>query len=197
MAVIEVYADIWCPFTHVGLRPGRGAPPRTGEPTSASMSGRGRSSLSTAHQWTVARAWGPRPGAPRAEIAPDMFQGVRMGPHSPPPTLPALSPRCRRVRQLAKEIGERVSFALRDALFEAGLDVSRITDVLERHCRATTGSALQRSRTALRCSRSGTKGQRRGGSRVSALLLAMTETSSARRSTSRRISMSTFECQRT
>ncbi len=122
---IEVFADIWCPFTHVGLR--------------AIDEQRRRTGRSDVVIWV--RAWPLElvNGAPldpavtrehvndlREQVAPNMFRHVDTDrfPHS---TLDALA-LANRAYRTDLEVGERVSFALRDALFEEGRDISeRVT----------------------------------------------------------------------
>jgi len=126
MTVLEVYADIWCPFAYVGLHC-----------VAARRSARGRGDVPL-----VVRAWPLElvNGAPldpdttashvrelRAQVAPHLFAGFDTR-HFPTTSLPALAlAHAGYRRDLAT--GEAVSFALRDALFEKGLDLSR-PDVL-------------------------------------------------------------------
>ena len=119
--VIEVFADVWCPFTHVGLRAVDEQRIRTGRPDVAI--------------WV--RAWPLElvNGAPldpevtkehaedlREQVAPSLFRhlDVERFPHS---TLDALA-LANRAYRTGLEVGERVSFALRDPLFEEGCDIS-------------------------------------------------------------------------
>lgn len=118
---LEVYADIWCPFAHVGLRAARLV----------------RDKRATSPMPMVVRAWplelvngAPMDGAKTAEhvrelreqVAPDLFGGFDEA-NFPSTSLPALS-----LAALAYQIdaptGEAVSFALRDALFERGQDIA-------------------------------------------------------------------------
>ena len=119
--VLEVFADIWCPFAHVGLRAVEEQRARAGRPEVA----------------IVVRAWplelvNGRPLDPatteehaddlRAQVAPDLFAHLDTD-HFPTSTLEALALAHRGYRSGAAT-GERVSFALRDALFEEGRDIS-------------------------------------------------------------------------
>jgi 2-hydroxychromene-2-carboxylate isomerase len=120
-ATIEVFADVRCPFTHVGLR-------RLVERRKAA----GRFDV---RLWV--RAWplelvNGEPLDPaliqdevdelRRQVAPDLFRGFR--PDSFPTTsLPALG-LAASAYQLNADLGERVSLALRSALFEQGRDIS-------------------------------------------------------------------------
>ena len=123
MAVIEVYADIWCPFTHVGLRLVAERTTRIGgEPTSAIHVRAWPLELVNGAPMDPTRAWDHAQEL-REQVAPDMFQGllaIHLPRHHPART----QPRWRARTSVSDEIGEQVSFALRDALFEAGLDIS-------------------------------------------------------------------------
>lgn len=116
---IEVFADVWCPFAHVGLRLIRDERDRSGR-TDVPI---------------VVRAWPLElvNGAPldpakarrhaddlRNQVAPQLFADVA----DPFPTtsLPALALAASAYR-VGLATGERVSYALRDALFEQGIDV--------------------------------------------------------------------------
>ena len=117
----EVYADIWCPFAHVGLR--------------AAIQERSR--LGRDDVDLVIRAWplelingvplDPQTTAEhvadlRSQVAPDLFNGFDEA-HFPTTTIPALALASAAFRHDVN-VGEAVSLALRDALFEQGLDVS-------------------------------------------------------------------------
>jgi predicted DsbA family dithiol-disulfide isomerase len=118
---IEVFADIWCPFAHAGLR--------------AVVAHRDR--LGRADVPLVVRAWPLEliNGAPQdpeevtahvadlqEQVAPDLFVGFDAA-RLPRTTIPALSLAAAAYRHNAV-VGERVSLALRDALWEQGRDVS-------------------------------------------------------------------------
>ena len=121
MTVVEVYADVACPFTHVGLR--RFVEQRA-------ELGRGDVTL-----WV--RAWpleivNNEPLDPhfiaeevddiREQVAPTLFAGFVEG-SFPASSLPALTLAAAAYGQdLAA--GERVSLALRDLLFERGVDIA-------------------------------------------------------------------------
>jgi predicted DsbA family dithiol-disulfide isomerase len=126
VAVIEVYADIWCPFAHVGLR----------------SVVRRRKQLGRDDVVMRVRAWPLElvNGAPldptttaahagdlRTQVASDLFSHFDLD-HFPNTTLPALAVAAAAYR-LDDPTGEAVSLALRDALFEEGRDLSR-ADVL-------------------------------------------------------------------
>lgn len=120
-STIEVFADIWCPFTHVGLR--------------ALDEHRIRTGRTDVAIWV--RAWPLElvNGAPldpevtkehaddlREQVAPNLFRHLELDrfPHS---TLDALG-LAHRAYRTGLEVGEQVSFALRNALFEEGRDIS-------------------------------------------------------------------------
>jgi predicted DsbA family dithiol-disulfide isomerase len=118
---VEVFADIWCPFTHMGLRMVAAQRDRSTRPDTV----------------IVVRAWPLElvNGAPmdagktctnaaalRAQVAPDLFAGLDPE-HFPTSTLEALALVVRAYRT-DQRLGERMSFAVRDALFEQGADIS-------------------------------------------------------------------------
>lgn len=145
MQPIEVFADIWCPFAHVGLRAvagrrdelGRGDVPLlirawplelvNDEPQDVD--------LATDHVADLQR-----------QCAPDLFTGF--DPSSfPRTTVPALALAAAAYRHTAAT-GERVSLALRDALWEQGLDVSEpavLQSIAERHGVSAAGPEDERS----------------------------------------------------
>ena len=119
--IIEVYADIWCPFAHVGLR--------------AVEEQRARAGRADVAIWV--RAWplelvngGPldpvvtkeHADELRAQVAPLLFQDLDVD-HFPTSTLEALALANRAYRTDMKT-GERMSLALRNALFERGGDIA-------------------------------------------------------------------------
>jgi predicted DsbA family dithiol-disulfide isomerase len=124
--MIEVYADIWCPFAHVGLR----------------AVVRYRNHVGRNDVAIRVRAWPLElvNGAPldpqstsqhvydlRTQVAAGLFKHFDPD-HFPTTSVPALSLAAAAYRQ-GDRTGEAVSFALRDALFEEGRDISR-RDVL-------------------------------------------------------------------
>lgn len=120
MTRIEVYADIVCPFTHVGLRRLRQA-----------------REARDSHTAVRVRAWPLEliNGAPlaaevvarevdglRGQIAPELFAGFDRDAF-PSTSLPAFG--LAAAAYLVNDaIGEAVSFAVRDALFEEGRDIA-------------------------------------------------------------------------
>jgi predicted DsbA family dithiol-disulfide isomerase len=119
--MIEVFADVRCPFAHVGLR-------RFMERRQAS----GRSDVTVR-----IRAWplelvneepldpdlvGEEVDALRAQVAPDLFTGFDRA-HFPSTSLPALVLSAAAYERSA-EVGEQVSLAVRDAMFEQARDIA-------------------------------------------------------------------------
>jgi predicted DsbA family dithiol-disulfide isomerase len=124
--IIHVWADIVCPFTHVGLRR-----------LVSARDALGRSEPQRALPRLMVHAWPLElvNGAPldvdfvahegaelRRQVAPDLFAGVdpTTFPRSSLAALALVAAAYRRDVQT----GEQVSLALRDALFEHGVDVS-------------------------------------------------------------------------
>jgi len=125
--VIEVFADVWCPFAHVGLRTILAYRERAGREDVA----------------VLVRAWPLElvNGAPldpavtkrhaeelREQVATDLFGDLDVH-HFPTSTLEALA-LTHRAYRVGLRAGEHMSVALRDALFEEGRDVADPT-VLE------------------------------------------------------------------
>jgi predicted DsbA family dithiol-disulfide isomerase len=121
VVVIEVYADIWCPFAHVGLR----------------RVFQRRKELAREDMTVRVRAWplelvndAPLDVATtaihiaelREQVVPHLFAGFDPN-NFPRTTLPALAVVAGAYRK-DDHTGEAVSLALRDALFEEGLDIS-------------------------------------------------------------------------
>jgi predicted DsbA family dithiol-disulfide isomerase len=118
---VEVYADVLCPFTHVGIR--RLVVHRT------------ELALETpvlrVHAWPLELVNGEPVAAAmvaeeveviRERVAPDLFRGFDKS-RFPSTSLPALALAARAYREGDDE-GERCSLALREGLFERGLDIS-------------------------------------------------------------------------
>lgn len=131
MTVIDVYADIWCPFTHVGLR------------EFVSRRGDDSSLVLRVHPWPLelvnesaldAAFIGEEIEDLRAQVSPDLFAGFDVDAF-PTTTLPALA-LVESTYRIDPELGERLSLALRDALFEQGRDIS------DPHVLAEIGDAL-------------------------------------------------------
>jgi predicted DsbA family dithiol-disulfide isomerase len=117
---IELFADVCCPFTHVGLR----------------RLVHRRAELDRAEALFSIRAWplelvNQKPLSPafvaeeveqlRRQVAPDLFTGFDPD-RFPSSSLPALGLAAAAARHGALA-GERVGLALRHALFEEGLDI--------------------------------------------------------------------------
>jgi predicted DsbA family dithiol-disulfide isomerase len=121
MDVVEVFADVACPFTHVGVD----------------------RFIKYRQQWNKTepilrfRAWpleivnsvplaglslAPKIKALRCGVAPDLFAGFHET-RFPSTSLPAMAAEAAAYRQ-GLEVGERFSVAVRRALFEDGLDIS-------------------------------------------------------------------------
>jgi predicted DsbA family dithiol-disulfide isomerase len=119
--VLEVFADVWCPFTHVGLR-------RLVEQ---------RAQLGRDDVVVWVRAWplelvngeplsadlvAEEIQALREAVAPDLFAGFNPE-RFPSTSLPALTLAASAYRR-DDRTGEQVSLALRTALFEDGRDIA-------------------------------------------------------------------------
>jgi predicted DsbA family dithiol-disulfide isomerase len=133
MSTIEVFADVRCPFTHVGLR-------RLLERRAE----RGHTDVAIR-----VRAWplelvndepldpimiGEEIAALRAQVAPDLFNGFDPN-HFAATSIPALMLAAAGYEH-SLAAGEQISLALRDALFERGADISD-PDVVARLAAAT------------------------------------------------------------
>ena len=132
MKTIEVYADVRCPFTHVGLR-------RLIE-TRAERGG---------GPALIVRAWplelvndAPLDGdhiaaevdAIRDQVAADLFADFRVD-RFPASSLPALALTAA-AYEVGAGVGEQVALAVRDAMFEGGLDIADpavLADIAQRH----------------------------------------------------------------
>lgn len=121
MAVLEVYADVTCPFTHVGLRR-----------LVAERDRHGRGDLALrVRAWPLewvngqpmdAHAVAGKVAALRASVAPDLFAGFDPDTF-PRTTVPALA-FTEAAYRVDRRVGEDAALALRTAVFEQGLDVS-------------------------------------------------------------------------
>jgi predicted DsbA family dithiol-disulfide isomerase len=119
--VVEVYADVLCPFTHVGL--------------CRLVARRAELGLTTpilrVHAWPLevvndeplaAATVAEEVAVLRERVAPDLFRGFDES-RFPSSSIPALALAARAYRE-SDELGERASLAVRDALFERNLDIS-------------------------------------------------------------------------
>jgi predicted DsbA family dithiol-disulfide isomerase len=119
-SVIEVYADISCPFAHVGLR-------RLVVARAAAASDVRIRVRAWPLEWVNGRPVAPDPVASeiaglRARVAPHLFAGFDPS-RFPDTTIPALGLAVA-AYQVGDEVGERVSLRLRDALFEEGRNLT-------------------------------------------------------------------------
>jgi len=120
VSLIEVFADVVCPFTHVGLR--RLSEVRRGRDMSPPVRVR-----AWPLEWVNGAPLDPDLAAReitalRKQVAPELFAGFDAR-NFPRTSIPAfgLAAAAYAVDDLT---GEKVSLALRDALFEVGVDVS-------------------------------------------------------------------------
>jgi predicted DsbA family dithiol-disulfide isomerase len=116
--VLEVFADVWCPFTHVGLR-------RVVEQRAEL----GRDVVVWVRAWPLELVNAQPLGADLVaeeiealgEVAPDLFAGFNRE-RFPSTSLPALALAASAYHRDMRT-GEQVSLALRTALFEEGRDI--------------------------------------------------------------------------
>jgi predicted DsbA family dithiol-disulfide isomerase len=121
MELLEVYADVACPFAHAGLRR-----------LVAERAARGVSEpLLRVRAWPLERvndephqgsSTAPKVAALRAGVAPGLFAGFEPAAF-PASSLAALAAEAAAYRA-GPEIGERFSLAIRSALFDEGADVA-------------------------------------------------------------------------
>lgn len=116
---VEVFADVTCPFAHVGLRR-----------FIAERDARGIDFLLRVRAWPLERVNGhaetgrdlaPKVQALRDSVAPELFRGFDAD-SFPVTSWPALVAEATAYRDPAR--GERFSMAVRTALFEDGCDIS-------------------------------------------------------------------------
>lgn len=119
--VIEVFADIWCPFAHVGLRTIREQRVRTGRSDVAIWVRAWPLELANGAPLDPSVTW-EHADELREQVAPNLFRHLDVN-RFPGSTLDALA-LANRAYRTDLQVGERVSFALRDALFEKGRDIS-------------------------------------------------------------------------
>ncbi len=127
MTVVDVYADIWCPFTHVGLA--RLVQRRDADQKDVQF---------RVHAWPLELVNnGPMDAAFIAEevddlvqqATPDLFRGFSVDAF-PTTTIPALA-LAESAYRIGMTEGEAMSVALRSALFEEGRDISDPTVLAE------------------------------------------------------------------
>lgn len=119
--VIEVFADVWCPFAHVGL-----------QAVNEQLHGRGRGDVRIwVRSWPLewANGQGMDPAAAvrhavelRTQVAPSLFEEFDES-HFPRSTLPVLALVAKGYK-VGFRVGESLSFEVRELLFESGQDVS-------------------------------------------------------------------------
>jgi len=118
---IEVYADIWCPFAHVGLRFVDEHRRRRGREDVLIRVRPWPLELVNSAPMDAVRTLGHVEHL-REQVAPTLFAGFSTD-DFPTSTLDALV-LVERAYALDDRLGERASFEVRDALFEEGLDIS-------------------------------------------------------------------------
>lgn len=118
--IVDVWADVACPFTHVGL-----------VRLTARRDAAGADTQFRAHAWPLEWVNGTpldpqfvaeEIAALRAQVAPDLFTGFDPAAF-PSTSVPALALTAAAYAR-GTDVGERTALAVRDALFERGLDVS-------------------------------------------------------------------------
>ena len=124
MTTVEVFADVSCPFAHVGLRR-----------FVAERDARGRVDVALrVRAWPLERVNGraesgddlaPKVQALRQSVAPELFRGF-VARAFPATSLPALAAEAAAYRD-GPARGERFSMAVRTSLFEDGCDTSDVT----------------------------------------------------------------------
>ncbi len=119
MTVIEVFADACCPFAHVGLRRIREA-----------CDAQGADAVLRVRAWPLELVNGTPLDPPfiteeiddiREQVAADLFAGFRES-SFPASSIPAMALTAR-AYAVSDRVGEAVALAVRDALFEHGLDI--------------------------------------------------------------------------
>jgi predicted DsbA family dithiol-disulfide isomerase len=118
---IEVFADVTCPFTHVGLRRFIAHRDAVGCAIPV-LRVRAWPLEIVNHEPMTASKVTPKISALRRAVAPDLFGGFD-GATFPASSLPALASVAAASR-ISAACGERFSIAVRDALFEHGRDIA-------------------------------------------------------------------------
>ncbi len=131
--VIEVFADVACPFTHVGLRR---LVDRRAEVGRADVALWVRSwPLELVNGTPLDPAFVAEEVAElRHQVVPDLFGGFRVE-HFPATSLPALTLSAAAYAE-GLDVGEQVSLEVRDLLFEQGVDIADravLAAVADRH----------------------------------------------------------------
>ncbi|MCL4422412.1 MAG: DsbA family protein [Actinobacteria bacterium] len=130
--MVEVFADIWCPFAYVGISRFFSARHESGSSVTLKV-----------RAWPLELVNGSPPDPVRLfreiddlrrQVAPDLFSRVSLE-SFPSTMLPALALESV-AYQASGPVGESVTMSLRRALFEEGLDISEesvLADVAQRH----------------------------------------------------------------
>lgn len=119
--VIEVFADIWCPFAYVGLRMIRDYRNKVGATDTAIIVRSWPLELINDAPMDPAKAK-RNCDALRDQVAPDSFAYVNVE-NFPTSTLDALT-LIARVYKVDTALGEKAAFRVREALFEEGRNIS-------------------------------------------------------------------------
>jgi predicted DsbA family dithiol-disulfide isomerase len=119
--LLEVFADLWCPFAHLGLRAAKATYLELGRDDVVLWVRAWPLELVNGAPMDPDRA-AANAAALRDQVVPDRFANVAAE-SFPGTTLPGLA-LAHAAYRVAPEVGEQMSFALRDALFEEGRDVS-------------------------------------------------------------------------
>jgi predicted DsbA family dithiol-disulfide isomerase len=129
-AVIEVFADIWCPFTHVGLRFIDEQRQRSGR-TDIAIHVRAWPLEMVNHKPMDPVSTRANATELRTQVAPDLFRAYlheSTPPEGAPPWFPSSTLEALALAAQAYQhsvmLGEKVSFAIRTALFEEARDIS-------------------------------------------------------------------------
>jgi predicted DsbA family dithiol-disulfide isomerase len=130
--MIEVFADVLCPFTHVGLRRLTDRRDRLGSRAVVAVKAWPLEAVNG--EPVDCEAVAEEVAELRRQVAPDLFTAFDPS-HFPTTSIPALAVAAAAYRQDLR-LGEQVSLALRNALFEQGLDISDsevLDDVVRAH----------------------------------------------------------------
>ncbi len=119
--LIEVFGDIWCPFTHVGLRMIHDQRSAAGRADAAIWVRAWPLELVNGHPLDSRATW-DHAQLLREQVTPNLFSHFDIT-RFPSSTIEALA-LANRAYATDVHVGERISFALRHALFEEGQDIS-------------------------------------------------------------------------
>ncbi len=144
--LLEVFADLWCPFAHVGLRAARATCDEMGRDDVVLWVRAWPLELVNHEPMDPARA-AANGAALRTQVASDRFANVATDPF-PSTTLPALA-LAHAAYRMSPQKGQQMSFALRDALFEEGLDLSDAKVLDELAMRLEIGPAGEEDRSGV------------------------------------------------